>query len=389
MSTLSLVFACSLFVSSLAVLDLQLLSKDVTGGKCLDGSQAGYYYGKPPAGSNGDLWVIYLEGGGACFTEASCTQRSHSNLGSSKNWRSTQAEATSYSSSKTENPYFYDGHHVYVPYCAGDVHAGQRATASADTWGFYFDGHLIIENIINDLITRYKLNEAKNVLLTGCSAGGIGTFANLDWLQTKLGSQVTVKGAPVAGWFFAGNCTDEQQDLWAPPNDYPHYEAGTFGGTGHDNSSSVLWDSYLDPVCTANVKVPWHCQSAHVMYKYARASIFVLENQFDSEQIVDQMFLPSTKTAKTREYVEYFGENMRRSMNQLIGSKKDGLFSASCYDHCSGINIGSGARTKIGGYDVTDLTGDWFWETNKLPHTVIDDCKSNNGLPCNPTCGGY
>mmetsp|Transcript_67228 Transcript_67228/g.106839 ORF Transcript_67228/g.106839 Transcript_67228/m.106839 type:complete len:86 (+) Transcript_67228:3-260(+) len=85
---------------------------------------------------------------------------------------------------------------------------------------------------------------------------------------------------------------------------------------------------------------------------------------------------------------------MVRSLGQVgvAGPNKDnGLFFPSCFDHCTGIQIGSGASTKINGYNVTQLTGDWYWETNKLPHIVMDSCTSNstNGLPCNPTCTGF
>ena len=131
------------------------------------------------------------------------------------------------------------------------------------------------------------------------------------------------KGAPVAGWFFAGNCTDEQNDLWAPPNDYPHYESGTQGGIAHDNSTSVLWDSYLLPACTSGEDVAWHCQSVHVAYKYLKTPVFVNENQFDSQQIISEMQMPNEHNSKTRGYVEYFGGDMIRSIGQIgvVGNK--------------------------------------------------------------------
>ena len=38
------------------------------------------------------------------------------------------------------------------------------------------------------------------MLLTGGSAGGVGTFLNVDWLAKAL-PQAVVKGAPNAGWW--------------------------------------------------------------------------------------------------------------------------------------------------------------------------------------------
>ena len=180
-------------------LNKHLLDANAVGGKCLDGSPAGYYYEAPPSGSDGSFWVIYLEGGGYCASKSSCTQRAGTIYGSSTNWPAIVTGEASFSSSKTENPYFWDGHHVFAPYCAGDVHSGPIATPTKETWGFYFDGHLIVKHIIADLMDKYKLNEAKNVLLTGCSAGGLGTFVNLDYVQDTLGDKVSVKGT-------AGDC---------------------------------------------------------------------------------------------------------------------------------------------------------------------------------------
>eukprot|EP01084_Bolivina_argentea_P105201 188325_1 len=353
---------------------------------------AGFYYEAPSKSST--LWTFFLEGGGACSTKADCTQRSQGALGSSNYWAKTRTGQGVLSTNPTENPDFSQGHHVYIPYCGGDVHAGQRTTPSVQTWGFYFSGHLIITNIFEYLIKNYKLGQAENVLVSGCSAGGIGTFANADWISTRLKQENTkmiVKAAPVAGWFFAGNCTDEQNEEWdwAPPNDYPHWIKNETGGDGHDNSSSVLWDSYLLPTCTSKESIPWHCETVHVAYKYMTTPVMVLENIFDSQQLNGELGLPSKVTTETKEYVAYFGYDMLLSMANQVESP-NGLFLPSCYDHCSGIgygDYGGGSKTKIKGYNVTQVLGDWFWERNKVPHILVDDCKSN--LPCNPTCKGY
>lgn len=57
------------------------------------------------------------------------------------------------------------------------------------------------EAIVEDLVANYGLGDATHVMLTGSSAGGLGTFHNVDLLAERLPNAV-VKGAPVAGWFF-------------------------------------------------------------------------------------------------------------------------------------------------------------------------------------------
>jgi len=68
-------------------LTLQLLLPATTtpGGRCLDGTMAGYFIHK---GTDPELFVVYLKGGGACYDEDSCTKRAKTALGSSVSFRS-------------------------------------------------------------------------------------------------------------------------------------------------------------------------------------------------------------------------------------------------------------------------------------------------------------
>ena len=91
----------------------------MAGGQCLDGSPAGFYYAKPPSGSS-NLWVIGLEGGGACFSESTCMSRANGSLGSSKYWTKTLTS----SNQVYNDPDFSEGHAVFGPYCNGDVWTG-------------------------------------------------------------------------------------------------------------------------------------------------------------------------------------------------------------------------------------------------------------------------
>ena len=68
-------------------LSLNLLPTSTpVGGRCADGTMAGYYIHE---GTDPSLYVIFLEGGGACYDEETCIQRTHMHLGSSKYWENT------------------------------------------------------------------------------------------------------------------------------------------------------------------------------------------------------------------------------------------------------------------------------------------------------------
>eukprot|EP01084_Bolivina_argentea_P226152 382037_1 len=119
-----------------------------------------------------------------------------------------------------------------------------------------------------------------------------------------------------------------------------------------------------------------------------RVPMLVIENKFDKYQFVEQNL-----NANTTAYVEYYGIDMDRSIMGRVNknvNESNGLFYASCFDHGGGIGPGSGNPIIINGYKSIDIVGDWFWETNKLPHFVYDTCNNEqNKLPCNPTCDSY
>ena len=51
--------------------------------RCLDGSPGAFYLRR----GNPRKWLIYLEGGGWCYDEDDCFERSSTKLGSSKDWQ--------------------------------------------------------------------------------------------------------------------------------------------------------------------------------------------------------------------------------------------------------------------------------------------------------------
>ena len=64
----------------------QLVKLDLPGAVCLDGSPATYYYS---AGRNTNKFLLHHQGGGWCQTPEECSDRAHSDLGSSKRYKST------------------------------------------------------------------------------------------------------------------------------------------------------------------------------------------------------------------------------------------------------------------------------------------------------------
>lgn len=387
-------------MGSTSIKNTAMLRVDVPGTSCLDGSTALYFYSAPAAPSK--TWVVYLEGGANCFTQASCAARAKTPLGSSKYWNRTFAPADGeyaiLSGNATVNPDFAFAHRVFVPYCSADDHLGTRTNGSA-TWGFRFAGHLNFRAIVQHLNRTTSLASSSfgaRVLLTGASAGGLGTIGNVDWLRSALPG-AHVSGAPIAGWFFPGFAPGATQP-WAPPSDWPHWRAGVDGGPFRNASGVELFQAYLHPVCAAAqpTGAAWRCSSAHTAYPFIVAPLFVMQNVFDSFQNVYEFGLPvpypepggaggttANFTPAERGYLSYFGDAMRASLAQVAAKPADGLFAAACFEHVGGLGVGGGTSLPLNSTSrllSSRALASWFFGGDTSKHVEPTE------LPLNPSC---
>ena len=137
-------------------------------------------------GSEFELWerpadptkvVLFFQGGGACFSAETCGPGSTSftrNL--------TLGEAPDFGGifdeTNPENP-LADYSIVYVPYCTGDVHIGDRVTEYSDTVTIDHNGFPNAMKGLDTVLTNYP--DVEQLVVAGASAGSIPTplFAGL------------------------------------------------------------------------------------------------------------------------------------------------------------------------------------------------------------------
>jgi hypothetical protein len=185
--------------------------------KCRDGSSTGIGVRLNSASSK---LVIYLEGGGACFHNDSCVINDVlANWGETQfnAWVTATGSAGIFDSSRSDNP-FQDWNIVYVPYCSGDVHAG--AAEHVDVPGGpsdqMFVGYTNIGHYLQRLVPTF--GDARQVVLTGISAGGVGAAFNYDRVaQAFCHSKVTLldDSGPVMADQYLQPCLQQRwRDLW-------------------------------------------------------------------------------------------------------------------------------------------------------------------------------
>ena len=169
------------------------------GGKCLDGTQAGFYFRE---GSNPKLFMIDFKGGGSCVDKKQCDQRARQSGGSSKGWEETKTGGNTLLADCGINPDFCVATTVLVPNCTGDQHLGTRTMASPESFGYSFHGRTNVMLMIDMLEAEYGLGEdGVMVLLTGGSAGAHAAYLTVDWLAERLPNAV-VKAAPRVGTYW-------------------------------------------------------------------------------------------------------------------------------------------------------------------------------------------
>jgi len=152
----------------------------VDGSQCMDGSPTGIGVN---LGTSGDL-VIYLEGGGACFNDGTCSHVAHPD-----GWGPAAFDVNIapyniglFDRLDDANP-LHDATFVFVPYCTGDVHAGSKPDGMG---GRKFVGYQNVGHALDLLVPQSK--DVKRVVLAGSSAGGFGALINYDRTQTAFGA---------------------------------------------------------------------------------------------------------------------------------------------------------------------------------------------------------
>ncbi len=306
---------------------------------CNDGTPAVYYF-RQGSGSGANNWVIFMSGGGLCFSVESCNERNvqFPELMTSRGKPSTFVGNGILSDVSSQNPDFFNANHVAIPYCSSDLWSGDREQSGA-TGGFEFRGMKIVRAIVNDLRNKSgnNLTSANRILLTGTSAGGIGAMVHLDWLAAQFPSK-EVKGSNDAGWTPA-----QALSLPIPGSVFPVQQA------------LQLWNGKPDASCAqANSNAKHLCYSSGV-YPFLNAPLMVQMSQYDpiflSGLGVRFPFNPAEKAI-----ADLFASAVRESLTDVDAafSPRTNTHGVLPYKRFTGL--------KINGSSLQQLLGNWFFE---------------------------
>ena len=160
--------------------DRQWTWVDFPGAHCRDGSGTGI--GVNWIASSKKL-AIFLDGGGACFNAQTCAMNP-AKRGSMFNGSGI------FDRSNAQSP-LTDWNLVFVPYCTGDLHAGNNPQGSVPGVGpQQFVGYANLELFLDRLVPTFP--DATQILLTGVSSGGLGVISNASHVARRFPSSNVV-----------------------------------------------------------------------------------------------------------------------------------------------------------------------------------------------------
>jgi hypothetical protein len=187
---------------------------DVPGMICGDGSPTGIGISRGSA----DAVLVYLSGGGACWGETACDANFRSfgkaqfDLGSQFLVFGTILDRT-----LAGNP-FAAWTVVFVPYCTGDVHAGDtEQTYGAVSWNHH--GYRNLQAAVGRMAA--EIARPSQVVVAGSSAGGFGALLAYDLVRAEwpapgtVGALVDDSGPTFIGTAIPASVRNAWWDAWS------------------------------------------------------------------------------------------------------------------------------------------------------------------------------
>ncbi|CAK9004260.1 Pectin acetylesterase 5 [Durusdinium trenchii] len=332
---------------------VELTEAAAKGAVCLDGSPAAYYLLKG-TGDGINKWYVHHEGGGWCESLDDCLGRSKTDLGSSARYpEKIPLNGGYFSKDPQDNPLMYNWNNVFMKYCDGASFSGNNDTVTKyQNTSLFFRGKRIREAIVKDLMEQHGLNQATDLMVSGCSAGGLATYLHADqWCEALQAANPSAKCAalPDSGFFL------DYQDPEVPCTP-PSLLGTTINGDYH---CGLKWTFHIqnatagiDSKCVAkHTNEEWKCMFAEHAAEHIQTPVFAMQSVYDSWQVGHvEGTGGSTKT-------QMLGKNItERLVKNLLGKNpKSGAFLDGCYHHCGAWNL-----IRIDGDLVSTAIQKWY-----------------------------
>ncbi|RLM73740.1 pectin acetylesterase 7-like [Panicum miliaceum] len=273
---------------------------------------------------------------------------------------------------------FYNWNRVKVRYCDGSSFTGDVEAVESGK-NIYYRGFRVWRAIMDDLLTTRGMNKAQNVLLSGCSAGGLAAILHCDRFHDLFPATTKVKCFSDAGYFLDG------KDI----------SGNNYARSIYKNVVSLHGSAKNLPASCTSKQPPELCMFPQYVVPTLRTPLFILNAAYDSWQIKNVLAPSPADPKKTWAQCKLDIKSCSPSqLTTLQNFRTDflaalpkpspslGMFIDSCNAHCqSGAQdtwLADGSplvnKTQIG-----KAVGDWYFD-REVSQKI--DCP----YPCNPTC---
>jgi len=330
--------------------------------KCNDGSPAAFVL-RRGLNTASNRWIIDLQAGSSCYTQAGCLLRWQTDtsngtepaqLTGTEYWGTAAApnkkaladimedDAGILSPSSDTNPDFWDATVVRVLYCSSDNFYGGGAAQGAfspsnpATWNF--QGRAIIAAVVHTLINQYGLNSASEVMLSGTSSGGVGTYFNINDTAAILPSGSRFVAMGDSGFYDSTVPAYNKKSKIAPylgPD--PTSEQVML------QDSFNMWQGYGDKNCATQAQSPAQaelsCRDVSYLLNqgYIQVPTYIIQSVYDSWQLpvaegiatcvlYNNCAPVTSQTIAQSTYDAYFADDM---MNLIVTSQKSSTTAAT------------------------------------------------------------
>lgn len=341
-----------------------------TAARCLDGSQYFFYF-RSGFGDGLKKYQIYLQGGGWCTSYKECSERAQNNgyLGSSQGYTQYAWYSADYlDDSQINNPLMYNWNTIWMIYCDGSSFTGNNFTIYRyGEQNLYFRGHQNLKEGMLALQTEYGLDKASDIVLSGCSAGGLAVYLNNDYIVNNFVNQEAAKtflSISASGFFPFDNPINANDKNWA---------------------NGILWiydtqnvTNNLNAQCVAHYKqmnAASNCMFAQFVVPFLHKNkIFALQSIYDAAGMSEQG-INANDASESNEYGQFFAELFIESFIESDNALHAALLY-SCYSHC-------GEYNQINASNVLSANGIQMFFNDELTQNLIFQ---NYSYRCNECC---
>jgi hypothetical protein len=245
------------------------------------------------------------------------------------------------SHSEASNPMMYNWNAVHVRYCDGSSYAGD-ATVTYEKDTLYFRGRSNRDSTILSLLHENGMKNAAEIVISGCSAGGLGIYLGLDHISSIIkGANPTarVRGLSDSG-FFLDHTGDK--DFSKPRTGMTKYEAHINGVLDYATIMRQVYN-FMNISAGANRRCVMkerentiagdssNCIFAQNLAPHIRTPLFAVQPKYDQWQIWHVVGKPFNNSLVNR-----YGARLQGLLEaRLLRSPQHGAFVDGCTHHCT------------------------------------------------------